>query len=102
MATYSQNVTKLNDRVIGAIEQVDEALVSAASKAGQWLGTALPDSIPGAEALRNLPKPEEYVRLYFDFVERLVKTQKSFSLNMAKAFHPITSKIWPTQVRKAA
>jgi hypothetical protein len=102
MATYSQNVTKFNDRVIGAIEQVDDVMVNAASKTGRWLGNALPGSIPGAESLRTLPKPEQYVRLYFDFVEKLVKTQKSFSLNMAKAFQPVTSKIWPTQVRKAA
>jgi hypothetical protein len=102
MATYSQNVTRFNDRVVGAIEQVDDALVNAASTAGQWFGNVLPDSIPGAEYLRNLPKPDEYVRLYFDFVEKLVKTQKSFSLNLVKAFQPITSKIWTTQVRKAA
>jgi hypothetical protein len=102
MATYSQNVTRFNDRVVGAIEQVDDALVNAASTAGQWFGNVLPDNIPGAEYLRNLPKPEEYVRLYFDFVEKLVKTQKSFSLNLVKAFQPITSKVWTTQVRKAA
>jgi hypothetical protein len=102
MATYSQNVTKFNDRVIGAIEQIDGAVVNAAGTAGQWLGDVLPDSIPGADYVRNLPKPEEYVRLYFDFVDKLVKTQKSFSLNVVKAFQPVTSKIWPTQVRKAA
>jgi hypothetical protein len=102
MATYGQNVTRFNDRVVGAIEQVDDALVNAASTAGQWFGNVLPDNIPGAEYLRNLPKPEEYVRLYFDFVEKLVKTQKSFSLNLVKAFQPITSKVWTTQVRKAA
>ena len=102
MATYSQTVTKFNDRMIGVVEQIDELAVKAASGVGDWLGDILPDSIPGGDTIRNLPKPEEYVRLYFDFVEKLVKTQKSFSLNMVKAFHPVTGKIWPTQVRKAA
>ena len=102
MATYSQTVTKFNDRVIGVVEQIDDLVVKATSGAGEWLGDVLPDRIPGSDAIRNLPKPEEYVRLYFDFVEKLVKAQKSFSLNMVKAFHPVIGKIWPTQVRKAA
>jgi hypothetical protein len=102
MATYNQTVTRFNDRVIDLIEQVDGIAVNAASTASEKLGDILPDRLPGADYIRNLPKPEEYVRLYFDLVERVVKTQKTFSLNMAKAFHPITGKIWPAQVRKAA
>jgi hypothetical protein len=102
MATYNQTVTRFNDRVIDLIEQVDGIAVNAVSTASEKLGDILPNRLPGADYIRNLPKPEEYVRLYFDLVERLVKTQKTFSLNMAKAFHPITGKIWPAQVRKAA
>jgi hypothetical protein len=102
MATYSQTVTRYNDRVIDVVEQIDGVAVNAASKVGEWLGDILPDEVPGSDYIRKLPKPEEYVRLYFDLVERLVKTQKTFSLNMVKAFHPVTGKIWPAQVRKAA
>jgi hypothetical protein len=102
MATYSQTITRFNDRVIGIVEQADDLAVNAASTVNEKLGDMLPNRLPGADYIRNLPKPEEYVRLYFDLVERLVKTQKTFSLNMAKAFHPITGKIWPAQVRKAA
>ena len=102
MATYSQNATKVNDRLIGAVEQIDDIALNAASGFGQWLGEILPEEIPGSGYLRNLPEPKDYVKLYWDFVERFVKTQKSFSLNMVKAFQPITGKIWPTQVRKAA
>jgi hypothetical protein len=102
MATYNQAVTRFNDRVIGLVEQADDIAVNAASTFSEKLGDILPDRLPGADYIRSLPKPEEYVRLYFDIVERLVKTQKTFSLNMAKALHPITGKIWPAQVRKAA
>jgi hypothetical protein len=102
MATYTQTVNKIEDRVIGFIEQVDDLAVTGATSVGQWLGDVLPNELPGAEYLRKLPKPEEYVRPYWNFIERLVKTQKSFSLNMVKAFHPVTGKIWPAQVRKAA
>jgi hypothetical protein len=102
MATYSQTITRFNDRVIGIVEQADDLAVNAASTVSEKLGDMLPNRLPGADYIRSLPKPEEYVRLYFDLVERLVRTQKTFSLNMVKAFHPITGKIWPAQVRKAA
>jgi hypothetical protein len=103
MATYSQTVNRISDRVIGLVEQADEIAVGAASTAASWLGDRLPKELPAAEYLRNLPKPDEYVKAYWAFVERLVRTQKAFSNEMLKAFQPITGKIWrQAQVRKAA
>jgi hypothetical protein len=103
MATYTQRVNKINDRVIGVVEQIDGLTVNATSAAARWIGDLLPDELPGAGYVRNLPKPDEYVKAYWDFVERLVRTQKGFTNNMLKAFQPLTGKIWrQSQVRKAA
>ena len=100
MATYTQNVTQLSDRLIDGIRQVDEFVVNTASAATQKIGEKLPSELPGASTIRSLPRPEELVKAYFDFVERLVKTQRTYSLDLVKAFEPITSKVWKP-VRKA-
>jgi len=104
MATYNSTVNQVTDRVLDGIRKADELAVNAASTVSQKVGGILPDELPGADTLRGLPKPEEFVKLYFDFVERLVKTQRTYSLDLVKAFEPITGKIWKqaTNVRKAA
>lgn len=101
MATYSENVAQLSDKLLDGIRQVDEFVVNKTSAATQRIGGILPSPLPGASTLRNLPKPEEFVKSYFDFVERLVKTQRTYSLDLVKAFEPITNKVWKP-VRKAS
>ena len=100
MATYTQNVTQFSDRLIDGIRQVDEFVVNKTSTVTQKIGEILPSELPGANTIRSLPRPEEFVKLYFDFIERLVKTQRTYSLDLVKAFEPITSKVWKP-VRKA-
>lgn len=100
MATYTQNVTQFSDRLIDGIRQVDEFVVNKTSTVTQKIGEVLPSELPGAGTIRSLPRPEEFVKLYFDFIERLVKTQRTYSLDLVKAFEPITSKVWKP-VRKA-
>jgi cysteinyl-tRNA synthetase len=100
MAGYTQNVTQLSDKFIDGIRQVDEFIVNTTSAVTQKVGEILPDELPGASTLRTLPRPEELVKTYFEFIERLVKTQRTYSLDLAKAFEPITGKIWKP-VRKA-
>jgi hypothetical protein len=100
MATYTQNVTQLSDRLIDGIRQADEFVVNKTSAVTQKIGEILPSELPGASTIRSLPKPEELVKAYFDFIERLVKTQRTYSLDLVKAFEPITSKVWKP-VRKA-
>ncbi|MGH2710690.1 MAG: hypothetical protein ACRDH9_05745 [Actinomycetota bacterium] len=101
MATYSQNVTQMSDRLIDGIRQVDEFVVNKTSAVTQKIGEILPTDLPGASTIRSLPRPEEFVKLYFDFIERLVKTQRTYSLDLVKAFEPITAKVWKP-VRKAS
>jgi hypothetical protein len=100
MATYTENVTQLSDKLLDGIRTVDEFVVNKTSTVTQRIGGMLPSELPGASTLRSLPRPEELVKAYFDFVERLVKTQRTYSLDLAKAFEPITGKIWKP-VRKA-
>jgi hypothetical protein len=89
--------------MIDRIRQVDDMAVKAASTVSERVGGVLPKELPGASYLRTLPRPEEFVKAYFAFVERLVKTQRTYSLDLVKAFEPITGKIWkPASVRKAA
>ena len=104
MATYTDSVSQLTDRVLDGIRKADEMAVNATSTVSQRIGAMLPDELPGASTLRSLPRPDEFVKLYFDFVERFVKTQRTYSLDLVKAFEPITGKIWKqaTNVRKAA
>ena len=103
MATYESSVSKVGDRIIDMIGQADDLAVKAVSTVTERLDNVLPQRLPGAELLANLPKPEEYVRLYWNFVERLVKTQRTYAMNMVKAFDPINRRIWAEpKVRKAA
>lgn len=103
-STYTDTVNQVTDRVLDGIRKADELAVNAASTVSQKVGGILPDRLPGSETLRSMPRPEEFVKVYFDFVERLVKTQRTYSLDLVKAFEPITGKIWKqaTNVRKAA
>ena len=100
MATYTENVTQFSDKLLDGIRQVDEFVVNKTSAVTQRIGGMLPAELPGASTIRSLPRPEEFVKAYFDFVERLVKTQRTYSLDLVKAFEPITSKVWKP-VRKA-
>lgn len=103
MATYKETVDRFSDRLIYGIERVNGYAVATASAAGEVLGSVLPKRLPGASYIRNLPRPEEYVKAYWEFVEKLVKSQRTYSLDMVKALAPITGKIWkPANVRKAA
>jgi hypothetical protein len=103
-STYTDSVNQFTDRILDGMRKVDELAVNATSTVTERIGGILPDELPGASTLRNLPQPEEFVKLYFDFVERLVKTQRTYSLDIAKALQPITGKIWKqtSSVRKAA
>jgi hypothetical protein len=101
MATYTDSMTQLSDRVIDAVRKADEVAVKAVSTASESIGSILPDL--SGTMLERLPKPDEYVRLYFDFVERLVKTQRTYAMDVLRALHPVTEKIWhEAKVRKAA
>ena len=100
MPTYTENVTQFSDKLLDGIRQVDEFVVNRTSAVTQRIGGILPSELPGASTLRSLPRPEEMVKTYFDFIERLVKTQRTYSLDLVKAFEPITSKVWKP-VRKA-
>lgn len=100
MPTYTENVTQLSDKLLDGIRQVDEFVVNKTSAVTQRIGGILPSELPGASTIRSLPRPEEMVKSYFDFIERLVKTQRTYSLDLVKAFEPITSKVWKP-VRKA-
>lgn len=102
MATYTDTVNRYSDMLLDGIRRVDELAVNAAGTVAQRVGGWLPSELPGASAIRSLPRPEEFVKTYFDFAERLVKTQRTYSLDMVKAFQPILGKIWKPNVRKAA
>ncbi len=100
MPTYTENVTQFSDKLLDGIRQVDEFVVNKTSAVTQRIGGIIPSDLPGASTLRTLPRPEELVKSYFDFIERLVKTQRTYSLDLVRAFEPITSKVWKP-VRKA-
>ncbi len=100
MATYRQ-MTQFKDRLLDGVRQVDEVVVNTSAAVAQRIGGILPSELPGASTLRSLPRPEEMVKSYFDFIERFVKTQRTYSLDLVKAFEPITRKIWKP-VRKAS
>ncbi len=101
MATYTDSVERLGDRVIDAVRKADDLAVAAAAGASNAIARFMPDM--RGSALERLPKPEQFVRVYFDFVERLVKTQRTYSTDLVKAIEPVTRKVWDTpKVRKAA
>jgi hypothetical protein len=103
MAAYTQQVEKAGDRILDGIRQVDELIVKGVSTATQRIEGVLPEDLPGARFLAKLPKPEQLVKVYFDFAERLVKTQRTYSQDVVKAMQPILGRIWrEPKVRKAA
>ncbi|HWC31598.1 MAG TPA: hypothetical protein VG709_00550 [Actinomycetota bacterium] len=101
MDTYTDSVERVADRLIDVVRKADDAAVAAAAGASNAVARFMPD-LRGS-ALERLPKPEQFVRVYFDFVERLVKTQRTYSMDLVKAIEPVSRKIWPApKVRKAA
>ena len=100
--SYTQTVNRFADRILDGVRQVNGTAVRATSTVSEKIGEILPDEVPGASALRGLPRPEELVKSYWDFVERLVKTQRTYALDLARALEPITGKIWKPAVRSKA
>jgi hypothetical protein len=101
MATYTETWNRAADRMIDAVRKADDLAVKAVSATSDRIGNIMPD-LRGS-VLERLPKPEEFVKQYFDFVERLVKTQRTYAMDLVHALQPVSHKIWPEpKVRKAA
>ncbi len=102
MATYKQTMNRVYDGILDGMRQIDGMVVNAVASVSDRFASVLPKELPAAKTLRNLPRPEDVVQEYFDFVERLVKTQRTYSMDLVKALEPVTRKIWKQPVRKAA
>jgi hypothetical protein len=100
---YTQTMERAGDKVLDAIRQLDEVIVKSVGAATERVAGVLPEELPGAQLAARLPKPEQVVKVYFDFLERLVKTQRAYSQDLVKAMQPIVGRVWKeAKVRKAA
>lgn len=105
MAEYTKLVSGAGERVISRIKQAEDVAVAAVSQVSGSVGKVIPE-LPSTIVTAKVPNPRVFVEAYFGLLEDLVKTQKSYALNLLKAVEPITGKILPAvktrRTKKAA
>lgn len=98
MPNVSELAGKAGDQVAGAIKRAEEATVTAVSTVSDLVANVIPQ-LPALPI--GVPQPKQVVETGFKVAEKVLKAQKSYALNVAKALEPITLKV-ARNGRKAA
>ena len=92
--TAIPNPTDLQDQALDGIRQSQQAILEAArawGEATQGATTSLPN-IPTPPALEGAPSPAQLVESSFEFVEKLLASQREFTQELLAAVSPDTDK----------
>jgi hypothetical protein len=92
--TAIPNPTDLQNQALDGIRQSQQAILEAArawGEAAQGASTSLP-SIPTPPALEGAPSPAQLVESSFEFVEKLLASQREFTQELLAAVSPDTGK----------
>lgn len=100
MGAYTDVVSKAGDRVIDTVKQAEDLTVNAVSGVTERIGGLLP-TLPAIPFADQLPRPEELVKISFNFTQRLVETQKDYALALVKALEPITKMVFGPAKRQS-
>lgn len=106
MSAVLDKVTELQDQVIDALGSVKEPVVSGVETVVEFVLDKLPE-VPTLPYADKLATPAEFVDAEFDFVGRLVDTNKELAVAVVKAASPLTNKLLdrksaPKAVKKTA
>ena len=85
-------ISNAQENLLGAITGAQSAAISAVSTVTETVAGFLP-SLPEIPFAKAVPAPAQVIENGFSFVERLVASQKSYALELAKAVSPLTSKV---------
>jgi len=102
MNEYTATITKAQDRVLDAIKQVEDVVVTGVAAASEAVGAKLPTSTSKMTWLANFPAPADLVNTYFSFAEGLLEANRHYSLALLDAVRPVTTKFLPASMTRKA
>jgi hypothetical protein len=88
MPKYIDLASQAGESVIGAIETAQGAAVSAVETATQTIGTRLP-KVPSIKLPEAVPTPTQVAETTFSLAERVLASQKRYTLGLIGAFKPL-------------
>ena len=101
MSVVLDKVTEIQDQVIDYLGSVKEPVVSGVEAVVGFVMDKLPE-VPAVPFADKLATPAEVVDAEFDFVGRLLDTNKEIAVAVVKAASPLTNKILDRKTVKAA
>ena len=104
--SLTDTLTTAEDRLLEAIEKIQEPAVGAVRKVAETVDGILPDNRPSVPSSDKLPPPKELVDFYFSFRQRLLDNQRKFAtaiLDAGSSSAPAAKKpSKPTVAKKVA
>lgn len=101
MQNYLETLDKAGDQAVSALRKAEDAVVSAVSQVSEFVGDIVPE-LPTLPLADQIAPPKDMVRTSFEFAQKLLDSQKEYTLALLKAIEPITTKVIPNGTRKAA
>jgi hypothetical protein len=102
-----ETATTVQDQFLDAIKAGQDALLSAVDSLVDST-TPITEKLPAAPFADRLPNPVDVIDNYFSFGQKLLATQKDFSLKLVESYRPANtasksgSKPGPKAATKAA
>ncbi len=101
MPKYTDLAGTAGDTVLGAIETAQDAAVSAVSTAITSVEGVLP-SVKTLTLPESIPTASDVAETTFSLIEKVVASQKKYTLGLIGAFKPLTEKVVTTNGKTKA
>jgi hypothetical protein len=102
MPKYTELAGTAGETVIGALETAQDAAVTAVSTAISTVGGVIPSGSTKIKLPESVPTAADVAETTFDLIERVVASQKKYTLGLIGAFKPLTEKVRTNGTTKAA
>ncbi|HSS11520.1 MAG TPA: hypothetical protein VLL25_16665 [Acidimicrobiales bacterium] len=98
-----ETVATVQDQILDAIKAGQDAVLSAVDTLADS-ATPITENLPAAPFAEHLPKPVDVIDNYFSFAQKLLASQKDFTLKLVESYSPAktVSKPAPKAAAKAA
>ena len=95
MPTATEQLIKVQDKILETLASVQKPVVEAVSKLADRAESVVPEipAVPGSEKLPTLPTIDELIVNQFAFAEKVLTQQKDFTNALLEAVKPISDKV---------
>ena len=97
MANANEMLNSIEDQVLEAVRQSQDAVVKAVQTWADAGKNLIPD-LPALPFSDQLPNPSELIDKTFDFADRLISVQREFAAAVIDAARPLWNSDEPTKL----